>query len=211
MSQLALDGVDVFGVGDELGRVYTPLALSRAIVAAIRIDGLVETVVEPSVGGGSLVLAARERWPEAQYIGVDKDRGAKGFEDCDEVFLADWLEFAPEWAKLIGRDVHSTLIVRPDLVIGNPDFGRKDCKIPLAHTEAALSLRPRVCAFILPFSYLCNKTWAPLLEKHPPFRVHRIIGRVWRVVREVAVYEFHDGFTGETRTSVLPGFVGSTR
>jgi hypothetical protein len=206
-SQLALTGMQVFDVGDELGRVYTPDALAAAIVAVVEVDyrpGMM--LVECAVGGGAFIRQGYERWPDIHTVGVDIDPRARGFEYVDEALHGDWIEVAEEWAGRIGRNIHHLYATRPDVIISNPDFGRKNCRIPLAHAKACLSLDPEVCALILPHAYSNNATWAPFLAEHRPKYLHRVIGRVWDVVREVDVYEWHRGFRGDTISRPLPGW-----
>jgi predicted RNA methylase len=107
------------GVGqtrDPLDRFFTPLPLARVICQALR-DRLQlspRLVLEPSVGGGNFVRAARETWPGCYVFGVDIDPEAEGLELCDEHMVADWLEFGP------GMTPASF-----DLSLGNPPFTGK--------------------------------------------------------------------------------------
>lgn len=176
-----------FAKHDPLGRCYTPQALADRIVEAIAFPGIPWSILEPSVGGGAFVVACARRWPESRVIGIDKDPDAEGLRLCDTAHVAD---FVAEPRPLIGAP----------LVLGNPDFGRRNCRIPLAHTEAALALGPVTLAFILPWAFWGVETWRPLLHgERRPAVVRPIPGRPWDCVREVAVYEWHRGFTGKTQ------------
>lgn len=195
-TQLTLDGIrGPFGVHDPLGRCYTEQPLADAIVAALDLAAPPAMVLEPSVGGGSFARAARRRWPGSWLIGVDIDPDAAGFAHCDTAMRADFLGLPDDWQ---GPDV--------DLIVGNPDFGRKDPTVPLAHARACVGLDPTVCALILPLGYLGIACWAGFLAEHPPKWIRRIIGRPWEVVREVAVYEWHRGHAGPSMTVALPGW-----
>ncbi len=207
-AQLALTGIQVFDVGDELGRVYTPEPLAAAIVDAIEHRGQRPgVIVEPSVGGGAFMRQAQRRWADAHRVGVDLDPEARGFAHCDDTLNGNWIEVAEEWRRTLDRKIHHPFLAfRPNIIVGNPDFGRKNCRIPLAHAKACLSLDPDVCSLILPWAYACNATWSPFLAEHPPKYIRRITCRVWDVVREVAAYEWHRGFKGVTSTPTLAGY-----
>lgn len=198
---------DVGRPKDEHGRFYTPSALAEIIVDELEFETFGPSlIVEPSVGAGAFVGPLRARWPGAAIVGVDVDAGAPGLAGCDAAHVGDWPVVASGW--MFGR--------RPDLVVGNPPFtrstGRTNDKGELImeacahlHVEAALALRPRVLAFILPWSYAGGvDRWAELLERHPPALLRPIAPRPWtRDVRETALYVWLEGVT-TTTWSPLP-------
>ena len=160
------------GIGDALDRCYTPHKLARAVVDSLSCDP--DRIVEPSAGGGSFVLNARDRWPDAIVTGVDVDPDAAARLRCD-------LWISGDWTKVVGLRSW-----KPDLILGNPPFGEA-----LAHVEHALTFGCTV-AFILPWAYWGVQAWAPLLDRHPPAFVRPIRGRPWPAkVRETAVFEWH--------------------
>lgn len=215
MSQLTLAGIREFTTGDELDRCYTQAKLARAMVSALveTYGNAFDVVVEPQVGGGNIARELRRLG--AHLVGVDVDPEAAGFAECDDAYVADWPAFAAEWRAVLASGTsahHPTLLRRPDLACGNPPF-TGDNAIP--HVEAALALRPRVTAFILPWGYWGVDRWAHLL--HGPVRpaiCRPFLGRAWPdKVRECAVYEWlGDGRRDEdTRIVPLPGHFGSKR
>lgn len=180
MSQLALGccapGL-VAGVGDELDRVYTPDLLARAIVDALPGPAPFR-VVEPSVGGGAFVRAARRRWPRTWITGVDRDGCAAGLLAVDQALCGSWPEIAPR-------------LPRPDLILGNPPFGGDTA---LSHVEAALGTGAARIALILPWAYWGVERWASLLASCPPVEVRPILPRPWPDrVRETALYLWERG------------------
>ena len=168
-------------VGDELDRMLTqgPLAelcldrvLQRCPVSAVKL------VVEPSVGGGAFVRAARKRLPKATVWGVDLDPTARGLELVDRSFVGvDTLD----WAREVDQ--------RPQLIVGNPPFGPA-----LEHVEALLALRPYRLALILPWDRVGRKGWHDVFFGEPVEgmtwrEVHPIRPRPWgQHVREVALF-----------------------
>lgn len=100
---------------------YTPDALALAITRAV--SHAIETprlVVEPSVGGGAFVRAARAVWPGVPVLGIDIDPDAPGLALCDEAIVGDWLT-APFSRGLAYCD--------DALVIGNPPFARETGRV----------------------------------------------------------------------------------
>lgn len=95
----------------ELDRYYTPLDAARALVRTLDLED-VHRVVEPSVGGGAFIRALAMAAPDRRLhtVGVDLDPAAEGFRYVDTAIAGDWLRI----------DVGEA----PDLVVGNPPFGR---------------------------------------------------------------------------------------
>lgn len=188
-------------VGDELGRCFTPLPLAQAVVDAVEWDdnaeGLLTTVLEPSVGGGAFVRAARHRWPLARILGVDIDPRAEAFELglVDRGEVGDFPTVARFWDRIeFGAGG------RPDLIVGNPPFGKAvGIDVTIAHVHACLDLA-QVVALVLPLPYLCGHEFDAIWRRQRPAIV-RVIGRPWPTrLREVAVFEWR---TGSTRTDVV--------
>ena len=64
-----------------LGAFFTPAALARDVVALAAPhvpSGAKLRVIDPACGAGSLLVAARERWPGAELVGVEIDAVAAG-------------------------------------------------------------------------------------------------------------------------------------
>lgn len=100
---------------------YTPDALALAITRAVShtIDRP-RLVVEPSVGGGAFVRAAREVWPGVPVLGYDVDPDAPGLALCDEAIVGDWLTEPFSRGLAYCTDA---------LVIGNPPFARETGRV----------------------------------------------------------------------------------
>jgi N-6 DNA Methylase len=98
-----------------LGKFYTPDNLALAMVKAVAclINKPVKWVLEPSVGDGAFVRAARFVWPDCKVIGVDIDPDAPGLALCDERFVCDFLKYYQQ---------PKVLQFQADVVIGNPPF-----------------------------------------------------------------------------------------
>jgi hypothetical protein len=220
VSQLSLVGRDVGRPKDPHGRFFTPAPLAAVIVDELvrHIGGArLSLIVEPSIGDGLFIDPVRKAWPDATLVGVDVDPQARGLERVDAGLNADWCAVAEEWVEVLGSDVHHPVLrQRPELVIGNPPFTRGTGRVndkgdeiiePVAHlhVEAALSLRPMVCAFILPWAYAGGvERWNPILEEHPPAFIQPITPRPWGAdMREVALYVWIEGVR-ETRRLPLP-------
>jgi hypothetical protein len=95
-----------------LGTFYTPINLALAICQMIDRDlgGPAGWVLEPSVGEGAFVRAAKALWPTCKVLGIDVDPKAPGFTLCDETIVGDFLQWNP--SSFAGFDV----------VVGNPPF-----------------------------------------------------------------------------------------
>lgn len=198
-------------VRDDLDRHYTPLPLAREIVARLREAGCDPSggaVLEPSVGGGSFVLAVRGSFI-ACTIGVDVDPGARGLDLCDYGHVADF----PSWASAVvgavfDRFHESASAVNPHtvdavgrrlrLVVGNPPFsarGKADQLRTRLNIRAALDVADVAdawCALILPSAFvLGGEAWS-WLDDEPacrPSHLWPITRRPWGDrVRETSVY-----------------------
>lgn len=154
------------------GKFYTPDALAREIVYAIRIrhglftsnfDGL---VLEPSVGGGAFARALKAIFPRCKLIGVDTDGCAPGFAACDGMIVGDFADVVTSH--------------KFDLVIGNPPFSVGDVRekkdgttevvkreVAESHVRKALSLLREhgVCAMLLRAAFLHPAKRSDLLEQ----------------------------------------------
>lgn len=109
-------------------------------------------VLEPAVGGGSWVLAAREVWPRAQVAALDLDPTAPGLDLADESWVADFL---------------STDTPRVDAIVGNPPYAGDI----VAWFDRSLELAPVV-------AYLLRSTVLGSLERSTWWAAHRPAG-VW--------------------------------
>jgi len=167
--------------GDELGRVYTPLPLAQAIVNRLDIGPIRNPyILEPSVGGGAFVRAARHRWPTARILGVDIDPAAEGLALCDDRTVGDWLAV----------ERLDDIPVPADLGIGNPPFGKAvGAEVTAIHVELTL-VRCTTVALVLPAGVLHQRAFRRCVARveRPEPEVWPILGRVWDRVREVAVF-----------------------
>jgi hypothetical protein len=175
--------------GDELGRVYTPMPLAQAIVGRL-VDGSVGLalnrrpyVIEPSVGGGAFVRAARWMWPACNILGVDIDPHAEGLALCGDRIVGDWL--SPNLSDRLGG-----LPIPADLGVGNPPFGKAvGADVTGRHVELTLE-RCTTVALLLPAGVLHQRAFRRAVARagRPEPEVWPILGRVWDRVREVAVF-----------------------
>ena len=184
MSQLALGDLAVVRpVGDGLDRCYTPLPLAQAIVDSLEIRPT-DLIVEPSVGGGSFVRALIKRLGRCSIVGVDLDSAAEGLRLVDPRLVGSWPDVAEDWRRRIPYGDHPG---EPDVIVGNPPFSG-DTAIP--HVEAALDLKPRIVALILPWAFPAVDRWAHLMDgDRRPALVRPIRPRPWGdKLRESALY-----------------------
>lgn len=197
-------------VADPSGAIYTPdslaLAIARHVAPLASPAGTAVRVLEPSVGGGAFVRAARQVWPGASAsitTGVDADPSAAGLSMVELPKVGDWPEVA---RSLTGP--------RFDVCLMNPPFGDAvGMAVTVAHVRAAIEAS-NLTACILPCPYLtgaefhdgAGKRHGGVLAKHPPARVLRVVDRPWpAVLREVLVFvwcrrlgELDDTFLVET-------------
>ncbi len=208
------DQVDMFGredvgeVGDDLGRFFTPAALSSLILE--RVDLFFETapdvVVEPSVGDGGFVAAVRKRWPEAFVVGVDLDPNARGLTMVDAPICGDFLEVVGDVAKLVAK---KRFRGRGGNVatVGKAPFATKtqaEREQTIAHVQAARSL-PGLTALVLPWSFLAVEAYAPIMQgADAPRYAWPFFPRPWpKNLREAAAYLWLEA-TNNGRTQVEP-------
>jgi hypothetical protein len=138
---------------DELDRYYTPPDLALAVLGALdeRPAGI---VVEPSIGAGSWVAAARRLTVSGvRAIGVDVDASATGLRLCDEAIVGDWMEVAPR------------LTEAADWVVGNPPYRHLD-----AHVRQSLEVGVRVVVLVR-LGWLAGRARSDLFRRHPPRQV----------------------------------------
>ena len=107
---------------DGLDRNNTPLATARRLLPLVLPDGAPGLrVLEPHVGGGAFVTAAREVWPGCRVHGLDVDPDAAGLALCDISAVSDWRTYPPWLANvLVGnppyRDAHDHISLVIDAV-----------------------------------------------------------------------------------------------
>ncbi len=79
---------------DTLDRYYTPLPAALACCRALREAGLstVPSMLEPAVGAGAWVTAARRVWPEVYVSACDLDPAADGLALADVAQVADFTD-----------------------------------------------------------------------------------------------------------------------
>jgi len=176
---------------------YTGLKLARIVIAMLdeRLPRAPDVFVEPSVGAGAFIIAARERWPGVRTIGVDIAEKAAGLARCDVAIVGDWLEASQtlRYAKLVGPGCLT-------VIAGNPPFRSKGDAVfkVIAHVNAARELAEHV-ALILPVHFCAgNSRFAPIMwDDNAPISVGTVHGRPWIVVREVGVYHWRERVPGD--------------
>lgn len=186
--QLTLAGIRRAGVGDTRDpgdRHFTPFPLARIVVEAVdQVSTLVlgrppRVVVEPSVGGGTIARAVRERWPTALLHGVDIDEQCEGRGVVDAFTLADWVDCS--WPNVA------------EVVVGNPPFTGDTA---IAHIRKARDVAP-IVGFILPWEaagagreddYWTEFLFGDLADE--PVLIRPVVGpRPWpNSIRQAAVY-----------------------
>jgi hypothetical protein len=177
---------DVHIAGDPLGRTYTPDAVALACCRALAAMGCDPLIVsEPCVGGGAFVRAVAEVWP--------RSAGLTGWID-----VADLDHHAPglrsnmgSWAVEDAADpvAARSTTGRYDLIITNPPFGEEagdvDVRIYAAQRPACDWL-----ALLMPVEHACLQRWAGPMQSAV---IVPLTGRVWSVVRGMALYVWGPG------------------
>lgn len=145
---------------DPLDRYYTPPELAAACVATLDIPAPA-TIVEPSVGGGAFLRAARARWPDTVRVAVDVDHTAAGLAEGHYRYVEDWPRAA------------ARLPYAPSLIIGNPPYRHAE-----EHLRAALATGARTIAFLLRLGFLAGRSRSTgIWRTHPPSSVHVLAPR----------------------------------
>jgi len=144
---------------DLLDRYYTPPACALACLRdAAPFLPEPRRIVEPSVGAGAWVDAARELWPNAVVVGYDVDPDAAGLARCDERHVGDWLELGGEC----------------DLLLGNPPYKLLAAWLARSVERAPSSL------YLLRGTALGSDRRAAWHEANPPARTWTVLPRpVW--------------------------------
>lgn len=135
---------------DTLDAYWTPLSCARACCEALRDQTRVfpGTVLEPSVGGGAWVLAARQTWPAVQVDAIDIDSAAPGLALADAHVVGDFRRLPP---MVYG------------LVLGNRPYGDD----LVEWVELARRCAPRV-AFLERATILGSLARSEWWERNPP-------------------------------------------
>jgi hypothetical protein len=117
-------------------------------------------VIEPSVGGGSFLAAAKELIPRALRFAVDIDPDAPGLKPKDQHNLVgDWLEVR-------GAPFHGAVI------IGNPPYSEAEL-----HLRHAFTMQPLYVGALLRLGFLATESRREFWKEHPCDRVHVLINR----------------------------------
>lgn len=187
-----------YPAGDPLGRVYTMPSFAWSVMLAALASRVAadvaapEVVLDPSVGAGGLLDAARKMWPTAQHYGVDIDPGAAGLARCDRHEVADW--------RAVARFYDALFPKRPDLIVQNPPFGKEiGVQVTIEHVLWSIRLA-RHAMVILPLPYLCGAQFDTVWIERRPATIYRVKERPWPDrLREVAVFEWNDWHVGPTQ------------
>ena len=172
---------------DGLDRYYTEPHLADALVGLLDVlPG--HLVVEPSVGRGAFLRAARAR--ACEVVGIDIDPEAEGLALCRP---AD---------RVVG-DLLTTSI-EADWYLGNPPYKHAE-----AHIRHAIEHSEVGCAFLLRLAFLESlKRW-PFWQAHPPARVWVLSKRPSFTGGKTdscayAWFEWRRGYRGAAALRVLP-------
>ena len=138
---------------EALDAYWTPPTCAVACCEAIRAAGVakVPALLEPAVGGGAWVDAARKVWPKVYVAACDIDPEAPGLRRADVAQVTDFT--ASSWVDA----------GRYSLVLGNPPYGDGIVR----WFDRALDLAPNV-AFLLRGTILGSAERMPWWEAHPP-------------------------------------------
>jgi hypothetical protein len=192
--------------GDALDRFYTPWPLARFVASFVKSVCLkhelpVNSVIEPSVGGGALAMAARSRWPHASLQLVDLDPEAAGLKlplhepEGVTAYHQDWL----------------TSKLRADLVLANPPFTGANA---LPHVWHAMACADTV-ALLLPLSLLGGVgRWKTTVQgrEHRLIAVGAVHPRPWPLsLRESAVMIWTRHVTVHHKLDLGPELIATPR
>ncbi len=129
-----------------------------------------ERVVEPSVGGGAWVEAARATWPGASIDRVDIDPKAPGL--YADLRFGDVRWPGDDWCAIDERYRAWGSLPRWDLVIGNPPYDAAE-----GHIAVSLRRAP-VTAFLLRETITGGQArYESLWRLHPPAWVAKLPDR----------------------------------
>lgn len=117
-----------------------------------------KTILEPSAGTGRFLGPLRERYPDAQILGIDNDPGVGPWPDADDSLTADYLEWHPPE-------------IRFDLTIGNPPFTYTG-----EFCEHALTMSKAV-VFLARYGFLSSAKRVPFWLKRRPSHIFNLANR----------------------------------
>lgn len=150
---------------DGLDRYYTPVATARRLLPLVLPDGTPGLrVLEPHVGGGAFVAAAREVWPGCRVHGLDVDRYAAGLVLCDVSAASDWRTYPPWLANVL---------------VGNPPYRDAHDHISLV-IDAVTRGTVQHAALLLRSTVLTSGWWSQITAcpGREPAELHMIVGRL---------------------------------
>lgn len=172
---------------DGLDRYYTDAGLADALVGLLDVlPG--QSVVEPSVGRGAFIRAARSR--ACEVVGIDIDPDAEGLTLC-----------APA-DRLVGDLLNSA--IGADWYLGNPPYKHAE-----AHIRHSIKHARVGCAFLLRLAFLESLRRWPFWQENPPARVWVLSKRPSFTGGKTdscayAWFEWRKGYRGPAALRVLP-------
>jgi hypothetical protein len=138
---------------DKLDRDYTDPRVALKVtrwLATLPEAPCPRRMVEPAVGGGAWVAAARECWPDVRIDAYDIDPKATGLYQADRAWCRDWLSVESHRQRYC-------------LALGNPEYRRAE-----EHVRHTLRHASRV-AYLLRQSFLSGlRRGRGLWRDHPP-------------------------------------------
>ena len=141
-----------------LDAYWTPAACALACTQVLASHcAAPELVVEPAVGAGAWVRAARAVWPGATVAGWDLDPAAPGLAELDLAVVGPWTGLGAG---------------RADVILGNPPYAGD--LVPWL--DASLDSAP-VVGYLLRATALGSRTRLPWWRRHPPAEVHVLVPR----------------------------------
>lgn len=172
--------------GDELGRSYTPLPCALAVMR--RIESLtgagraVQSFLEPCLGGGAFVVAARAVYgSELRVVGWDVDPKAPGRDLVSRFETRD---------STVPRALYGAYF---DLAVTNPPFGEAVGQGVTVGIVRAMRTEARIAAVILPVDVICQAGFEDLVRE--AVHVAPLLPRPWKHERGMVLLVWMQGCT----------------
>jgi len=180
---------DVHHRGDPLGRSYTPDACALAIMRRLlpmtgERMALTPWVLEPCVGGGAFVRAAKSLVPSVWCAGYDVDPEAPGLGQCSLPVVLDFSR-----PDAIPVDEYN-------IAVTNPPFGKAVGQDTTLSIVRNARLSARISAMLLPVDVICQAGFEA--DVACAAEVWPLLPRPWPHERGMVVLVHVAGHTGPT-------------
>ncbi|MGJ7027278.1 methyltransferase [Petrimonas sulfuriphila] len=132
---------------------YTPTLLAQHLVSFINKRDI-STIADFCVGGGELLIAAKKRWPDADFFGCDISRSAI---NLLRKRYPDWMFSKCNFLNPKSRDSSTILKKKYDLILLNPPFTCKGATIETISFEGTqYQMSTSMAFFVEAIPYLKN-------------------------------------------------------